>query len=111
MSENAAMISEERGLRVTASVFGRTLLVVAGALPFFYLAAAAEVGWMEGLADDGTGPVIGTALTWSVLLALFLGAMLYRFRGAKVAAATGWGLSLLPAAGLFALLYTYMYLG
>lgn len=111
MGENVAMIGEERGLRVTASVFGRTLWVIAGAIPFFYLAARAEVAWMEGLSDNGTGSVIGTALTWAVLLALFLGAMLYRFRGAKIAAASGWALSLLPAVGLFALLYSCMYVG
>ncbi|MBO3736751.1 hypothetical protein [Actinoplanes flavus] len=111
MGENVAMIGDERGLRVAASVFGRTLWVIAGAVPFFYMVAGAEVAWMERLSDNGTGSVIGTALIWAVLLALFLGAMLFRFRGARIAAVSGWALSLLPAVGVFALLYGYMYVG
>jgi hypothetical protein len=94
------MHGDEQGLRVTASVFGRTMWVVAAAVPFFWTVASAEVDWMEKLTDDGTGSVYATAGMWSVLLLLFLGVMLWRFPRARAAAVAGWALSLLPAVGL-----------
>ncbi|MFC4069078.1 hypothetical protein [Actinoplanes subglobosus] len=103
------MHGDEQGLRVTASVFGRTMWVIAGAVPFFYLAAAAEVEWMENLADNGTGSVYATAGLWAIFLVLFLGAMMWRFPKARPAALAGWALSLLPAAGLAVWGYSLVY--
>ncbi|BEL08422.1 hypothetical protein Q0Z83_066130 [Actinoplanes sichuanensis] len=94
------MHGDEQGMRVTASVFGRTMWVIAGAVPFWYMAHGAEVAWMENLTDDGTGTVYATAGLWAIFLVLFLGAMLWRFPRARTAAVAGWALSLLPAAGL-----------
>ncbi len=91
---------------MTASVFGRTLWVIAGAVPYGVMVYAAEVQWMENLIDNGTGSVLATAGLWAFFLLLFLGAMLWRFPRARLAATGGWLLSLLPAAGLFAWGYT-----
>jgi hypothetical protein len=105
------MHGDEQGLRVTASVFGRTMWVVAGAVPFFWMMAGAEVGWMENLTDDGTGSVYLTAGVWAVFLVLFLAAMLWRFPRARMAAVAGWALSLLPAAGLAVWAHSLLYCG
>ena len=94
------MRGEEQGLRVTASVFGRVMWVLAGAVPFFLLAYAGEDEWIESLAGDGTGALRATAGLWAIFLVLFLAAMLWRFPRARLAATGGWLLSLLPAAGL-----------
>lgn len=101
------MHGDEQGFRVTASVFGRTMLVVAAAVPFWFVTAGAETAWMENLNSDGTGFVLGTVYTWAPLMLLFLAAMLWRFPRARLAAAAGWTLSLLPAAGLIALGWSY----
>ncbi|MEU4155020.1 hypothetical protein [Actinoplanes sp. NPDC026670] len=93
-------------MRVTASVFGRTMWVVAGAIPFWYTAYASEVAWMEDLTENGTGTVFATAGLWAVFLVLFLAAMLWRFPRARTAAVAGWALSLLPAAALVVWAYS-----
>ncbi|WP_328470952.1 hypothetical protein OHA21_05965 [Actinoplanes sp. NBC_00393] len=98
-----------RELRVTASVFGRTLWVVAAAIPFFYLAAATENEWMESLSADGVGSLYATAGTWAFFLLAFLPVMLWRFPRARLAATAGWALSLLPAAGLYAWGHSLLY--
>jgi hypothetical protein len=74
--------------------------VLAGAIPFFYLAAGTENEWIDGLADNGTGAVFVTAGLWGIFLVLFLAAMLWRFPRGRGAAVGGWLLSLLPAGGL-----------
>ena len=103
------MRGDERGLRVTASVFGRTMLVLAGAIPFFFLAYAGENEWIEGLAANGIGALYATAGLWGFFLVLFLAAMLWRFPRARLAATGGWLLSLLPAAGLVVWGYSVAY--
>lgn len=95
------MNSAEQGVRVTASVFGRTMVVLAGAIPFFYLAAAGENEWIESLSATGDGAVHVTAVLWGVFLAAFLAVMLWRFPRARMAATAGWALTLIPAVGLF----------
>jgi len=83
--------------------------VLAGAIPFFYLAAAGENEWIDSLAGNGTGAVYATAGLWAIFLVLFLAAMLWRFPRARLAAAGGWLLSLLPAAGLVVWGYSLLY--
>jgi hypothetical protein len=100
---------DEQGFRVTASVFGRTAWVVAAAIPFFYLALGGEVGWMERQSEDGLGALYGTAEIWAFCLLAFLPIMLWRFPRARLAAAVGWALCLLPAAALFAFGYHLTY--
>lgn len=96
------MTEQERGVRVTASVFARTLWVVAAAVPYGLMVYATEVDWMENLTANGTGSVLATTGLWTIFLLLFLGAMWWRFPRARAAATGGWLLALLPAAGLFA---------
>lgn len=103
------MRGDEQGFRVTASVFGRTMWVLAGAIPFFYLALGNEDTWIESLGDNGTGAVYATAGLWAVFLVLFLAAMLWRFPRARIAATSGWLLSLLPASALVAWGYSLAY--
>lgn len=100
------MREQDQGVRVTASVFGRTLWVIGAAVPYGFMVYATEVDWMEKLATNGTGTVLAVAGMWAVLLLLFLGAMLWRFPKARLAATGGWLLSLLPAVALFAWGYT-----
>jgi hypothetical protein len=102
------MYGDEQGLRVVASVLGRTMWVVAAAIPFGFVLMTSEDTWMENLADDGTGPVYATAGLWAVFLLLLLGAMLWRFPRARAAAVAGWALGLLPAAGLVAWAHSLM---
>jgi len=103
------MRGDEQGFRVTASVFGRTMWVLAGAIPFFFVATVEENEWIDGLAGNGTGPVYATAGLWAFFLVLFLAAMLWRFPRARLAATGGWLLSLLPAAGLVVWGYSLVY--
>ncbi|MDI6103667.1 hypothetical protein QLQ12_34145 [Actinoplanes sp. NEAU-A12] len=103
------MNKDEQGFRVTASAFGRTMWVVAAAIPFSRLAAGAETEWMENLSADGVGSVYATAGIWALFLLAFLPIMLWRFPRARLAATAGWALSLLPAAGLFAWGYSLLY--
>lgn len=57
---------------------------------FFWMAAVVESDWIDGLADDGTGPVIAAAVLAVPLLLALLVAMLRRFRGARRAVLLSW---------------------
>lgn len=103
------MIDQRRRVRVAGSVFGRTVLLLLGISALFFVADAVEVPWMEGLADKGTGTLIAVAAMGAGAMLLFLTAMLRRCREARFAAAAGWALSLLPAAGLLVAGYDYSY--
>ena len=91
------------------SVFGRTMLLLLAISAFFFVAFVVEVPWMERLGSKGTGTLIAVSGMGASAMLLFLAAMLVRFRDAKLAAAAGWALSLLPAAALIMAGYDYSY--
>jgi hypothetical protein len=99
------MVESLGPLRVGASVLRWAGVILALVMWFFWMAAAVESDWIDGLADNGTGPVIATALLAAVLLLALLVAMLQRFRGARLAALLSWGATL----PLFGALLTYGY--
>jgi hypothetical protein len=103
------MMDGKQRVRVAGSVFGRTMLVLLSIAAFFYVAFVVEVRWMENLADNGTGTLIAVSALGAGFMLLFLAVMLVRFRDAKLAAALGWALTLLPAVGLFVAGYDLSY--
>ncbi|MEU4426331.1 hypothetical protein AB0F81_37390 [Actinoplanes sp. NPDC024001] len=89
------MIESTSRLRVGLSVFRWALVLLVVMAWFLWTAAAVETPWIDGLADDGTGAVIMTALIAVPLLLALLAAQLHRFRDARRAVLLGW-LAVLP---------------
>ena len=90
MWHDPEMAESSSPLRVGASVFrwATTILVVVAW--FFWMAAAVESDWIEGLADNGTGAVTAAALLAVALLLALLVATLRRFREVRRAALLSW---------------------
>ncbi|GAA3955884.1 hypothetical protein [Actinoplanes auranticolor] len=103
------MAESSSPLRVGASVFRWATAILVVVAWFFWMAAAVESDWIDGLADNGTGAVIATALLAVPLLLALLAAMLHRFREARLAALLSWGASLPLFGALLAFGYHLTY--
>lgn len=96
--QTAGMTERPGALQVGGSVLRWATAILVGVTWFFWMAAAAESDWIDGLADDGTGPVIATAVLAAPLLLALLAAMLRRFHRARSAVLLSW-LACLPLFG------------